>query len=313
MLNFRLRVPSETYIKMMNNKNIGQLFTSQAINAVADGDFSLLHELAATTLSPKFFPIKVSEIFDIAFKKLSYEYKSEYFFKNIIANEVFLKKHKKNEAVMLSEFRVGTNKADCVILNGLSTCYEIKTELDNLKRLPEQLDSYTNLFDQVYVVAAKSHLEKIKLIIPENVGIIELTEKNKLNEIKPASVIDAEISPKLMISSMRMLEYKYMAEKISGMTIDLPNMEVYSFCLDIFKNTDSQTLRKVFRDSLKIHRANDISFINTLPRSLKSSAISFSINRTRQRSLTKILSSYIEKDDICTSLYSEVNSSSLQR
>jgi hypothetical protein len=306
-------VQSEIDVKMINNKNIGQLFTSQAINAVADGDFSLLHELAATALTPKFFPVKVSEIFDIAFKKLSHEYKSEYFFKNIIANEVFLKKHKKNQAVMLSEFRVGTNKADCVILNGLSTCYEIKTELDNLKRLPEQLDAYTNLFDKVYVVAAKTHIEKIKIIIPETVGIIELTEKNMLDEIKPASVIDSEINPKLMISSMRIAEYKHMAEKISGMRIDLPNMDVYSFCLEIFENTDSQTLRKHFRDSLKIHRANNISFINTLPRSLKSSAISFSINQSRQRSLTKILSSYIEKDDICTSLYSEVNSSSLQR
>ncbi|MEN4518870.1 sce7726 family protein [Pantoea agglomerans] len=296
----------------MKYKDIGQLFTSQAINAVADGDFSLLHELAANDLTPKFFPIKVSEVFDIAFKKLSREYKSEYFFKNIIANEVFLKKHKKNEAVMLSEFRVGTSKADCVILNGLSTCYEIKTELDNLKRLPEQLNSYVNLFDKVYVVAAKTHLEKIKQIIPAAVGIIQLTEKNKLDEIKPALVIDSEINPKLMISSMRVAEYKYMAEKITGARIDLPNMDVYTFCLDVFEKTESRTLRKHFRESIKMYRANDISFINTLPRSLKSSAISFSITQSRQRSLTKILSSYIEKDDICTSLYSEVNSSSLQ-
>lgn len=288
---------------MSNNKNIGQLFTSQAINAVADGDFSLLHELIGNVLTPKFFPVKVSEIFDIAFKKLSHEYKSEYFFKNIIANEVFLKKHKKNEAVMLSEFRVGTNKADCVILNGLSTCYEIKTELDNLKRLPEQLDSYISLFDKVYVVAAKIHIEKIKLIVPEAVGIIELTDKNKLEEIKPALTINSEINPKLMIGSMRIAEYKFMAEEISGDKINLPNMDVYSFCLEIFENTDSYTLRKHFRNSLKKHRANDISFINTLPRSLKSSAISYSITQTRQRSLTKILSSYIEKDDICTSLY----------
>lgn len=288
---------------MSNNKNIGQLFTSQAINAVADGDFSLLHELIGNVLTPKFFPVKVSEIFDIAFKKLSHEYKSEYFFKNIIANEVFLKKHKKSEAVMLSEFRVGTNKADCVILNGLSTCYEIKTELDNLKRLPEQLDSYISLFDKVYVVAAKTHIEKIKLIVPEAVGIIELTDKNKLEEIKPALTINSEINPKLMIGSMRIAEYKFMAEEISGGKINLPNMDVYSFCLEIFENTDSYTLRKHFRNSLKKYRANDISFINTLPRSLKSSAISYSITQTRQRSLTKILSSYIEKDDICTSLY----------
>lgn len=285
----------------MINKNIGQLFTSQNINAVADGDFSLLHELAATALMPQFFPVKISEIFDIAFKRLSNEYKSEYFFKNIIANEVFLKKHKKNNAVMLSEFRVGTNKADCVILNGLSTCYEIKTELDNLKRLPEQLDSYVGLFDKVYVVAAKSHVEKIIDIIPEVVGIIELTTKNRLKEVKPALIIDSKINPRTMIGSMRIAEYKYMAEKISGNTISLPNMDMYAFCLNIFENTASETLRKLFRKSLKEHRANDFGFLDSLPRSLKSSAISYSITQSRQRSLTKILSSYIEKDDICTS------------
>ncbi|ENN8409348.1 MULTISPECIES: sce7726 family protein [Serratia] len=288
---------------MINHKNVGQLFTSQTINAVADGDFSLLHQLAAASLPPKLFPIKISDFFDIAFKKLSNEYKSEYFFKNIIANEVFLKKHKRNKAVMLSEFRVGANKADCVILNGLSTCYEIKTELDNLKRLPEQLEAYICLFDKVYVVSAKSHVEKVKAIIPEVVGVMELTQKNKLEEVKPALIIESEINPKLMISSMRIAEFKSMAEKISGEPIDLPNMDVYSFCLDIFERASSCALRGHFRETLKEHRANDFSFIDTLPRSLKSSAISYSITQSRQRSLTKILSSYIEKDDICTSLY----------
>lgn len=53
---------------MINHKNVGQLFTSQTINAVADGDFSLLHQLAAASLSPKLFPMKISDFFDIAFK-----------------------------------------------------------------------------------------------------------------------------------------------------------------------------------------------------------------------------------------------------
>lgn len=288
---------------MSNNKNIGQLFTSQAINAIADGDYSLLYKLASTTVRSHCFPIKVSDIFDLAFTKLSSDYKSEYFFKNVIANEVFLKKHKNNKAVMLSEFRVGTNKADCVILNGLSTCYEIKTELDNLKRLPEQLNSYIELFDKVYVVASKNHIDKIKNITPESVGIIELTNKNKLKEIKPALIINSVIDPKLMINSMRLAEFKFMAEKISRESIELPNMDVYSYCLEVFERTNSELLRKNFREALKIHRANNFNFIEALPRSLKSTAISYSMTQSRQRSLTEILSSYIEKDDICTFHY----------
>lgn len=50
---------------------------------------------------------------------------------------------------------------------------------------------------------------------------------------------------------MRIAEYKFMAEEISGDKINLPNMDVYSFCLEIFENTDSYTLRKHFRNSLK--------------------------------------------------------------
>lgn len=71
---------------------------------------------------------------------------------------MFLKKHKINKAVMLSEFRVGANKADCVILNGLSTCYEIKTELDNLK-------DYLNNLRHILVCLIKFMLSQQSLML----------------------------------------------------------------------------------------------------------------------------------------------------
>lgn len=47
---------------------------------------------------------------------------------NVIANKILLGKHSLNTSHMLSEFRVGYNKADVVIINGTSSVYEIKSE-----------------------------------------------------------------------------------------------------------------------------------------------------------------------------------------
>lgn len=52
----------------------------------------------------------------------------------------------------MSEFWVDMSKADSVVLNGTSTVYEIKTEFDNLSRLPQQLTDYSKVFDHINVV-----------------------------------------------------------------------------------------------------------------------------------------------------------------
>ncbi|PKG80047.1 hypothetical protein CXF80_18020 [Shewanella sp. Actino-trap-3] len=76
---------------------------------------------------------------------LDKHYRYEYFYKNTIANNRLLGRHSLRTAAMITEFRVGRNIADCVIFNGSSTCYEIKTEFDSLSRLDAQLDSYLQI------------------------------------------------------------------------------------------------------------------------------------------------------------------------
>lgn len=49
--------------------------------------------------------------------------------------------------------------------------YEIKSAYDRIDRLSEQLRSYEQLFDYVYVVCDAKHLSAIRKIAPERVGI----------------------------------------------------------------------------------------------------------------------------------------------
>ncbi|MEM0672146.1 sce7726 family protein [Dickeya oryzae] len=278
---------------MLESKDAVQLFTSQAIQNIARGDYSLLYKIVEDYLNPTFSSIKISEIFDLTFNKVSKNYKNEYIYKNIIANNVFLKKHSNKNATMLFEFRVGKNKADCAIFNGSSTCYEIKTEFDNLKRLPEQLAEYSKIFDKVNVIASQNHIDKILESTPDFIGIYKLTEKSSLKEIRKAGDIKTTIDPFLMIQSLRRVEYVEIASKILGESINVNNMDIFQHCADIMTQCESNKLRTLFRMAIKKYRSINYNILESIPDSLVSSFISYKINPIHQKKLTNIMNEYI--------------------
>ena len=80
------------------------------------------------------------------------------------------------KATLLTELNVGKSKADLVVINGTTTVYEIKTELDSTARLEGQLSDYIQVFDRVNVITCESKVKNIEKIINsdsrfQNVGI----------------------------------------------------------------------------------------------------------------------------------------------
>ena len=284
----------------LKSKMASQLFTSQSIHKITQGDFSFLYTLINNYLSLNNHPIKIADIFESTFKQCKKDYKSEYFFKNIVAQKLFLKKHN-NNATMITELRVGNNKADCVIVNGCTTCYEIKTKFDSLVRLPEQISTYLKIFEKVYVVCDKSHTQKVISIVPENVGIIELTDRDALIEIRKANKIQVDIDREIMINSLRKAEYVYIAENLSNRKIVSSNMYLFNHCLSIFNQSSNDDIRKLYIAALKKHRKVNFSMLESLPSSLINSAISFKLSPTQQEAFRNILSLYLNKDNLCTS------------
>lgn len=277
---------------MLDDRSAAQLFTSQAINKIVSGDYSFLQQLVHEYVTPRFSPVKVSDVFELTYEKSIKEYKGEYYYKNIIANKLFLKNHYNSNATVVSEFRVGSNKADFVIVNGHSVCYEIKTERDTLKRLPEQIKTFSKVFDRVYVVCSNSHLSNVFEMTPDNIGIIELNQNGTLKEVKKA-LSNVEMDCDLIISSLRKNEYVYIAEKILGNPLHSSNMDIFSDCLSIFKNSSPNELKKLYREALKKYRKSDFDFLKTLPTSLINSAISFKMTQFNKKRLREKLAEYI--------------------
>lgn len=65
----------------------------------------------------------------------------------------------------------GSIRADVAVINGALDGFEIKSDKDNLSRLPGQIRAYNSIFDTVTIVVGMSHVYKALEIIPDWWGV----------------------------------------------------------------------------------------------------------------------------------------------
>lgn len=288
-------------------KEAARLFNSKELSKFADGNLDLLIKVASRYQDSLGEPFHAKDVFEHCYRDFEQNYKNEYFFKNIIAKKILLGRHSLNTATMINEFRVGANKADCLILNGSSTCYEIKSEYDNLSRLPEQLNSYLKIFDKVYVVTTKKHYSKIEPSIPTAVGVLQLSSRNTLTEIKKASLSNHPIDIEILMSSLRKTEYMSIVETLFGEVPKTSNAKAYEACKELLLKASSNDIRKAFCETLKKTRKPNKDFINQLPGNLLAAGIEYSLSKASKSQLIQNLNITLSKEALCTTQYSGEN------
>lgn len=87
------------------------------------------------------------------------------------------------DTIMVDEFDIcgGNSRIDIAVINGQLHGYEIKSERDNLDRLPSQISDYDLVFDTMTIVVSKRHIDKVTKIVPKWWGIQYVTgEANDL-------------------------------------------------------------------------------------------------------------------------------------
>ena len=74
---------------------------------------------------------------------------------------------------IVEEFGIehGAVRIDIAVVNGVLHGYEIKSDRDTLLRLPEQMDAYNSVFDQVTLVVGKQHLYDAVNLVPHWWGV----------------------------------------------------------------------------------------------------------------------------------------------
>lgn len=65
----------------------------------------------------------------------------------------------------------GSARADVAAINGLLHGYEIKSESDTLERLPQQMEQYNKVFDNMTIVCCDNFISQAEKLIPKWWGI----------------------------------------------------------------------------------------------------------------------------------------------
>jgi hypothetical protein len=293
----------KTVREILRTKDAAKIFSSKGVNAIARGEFGLLLDVADRYSDVLGDVFSVKDVFQECYKALRSDYKFEYYIKNLIAEKILIGRYSLNTATLLNEFRVGSNKADCVVLNGISTCYEIKSEFDGLSRLSDQLSSYLKVFDKVNVVVSEAHVAKVQKLAPASVGILKLSRRDGFTEVRPAQQSVESVDVNMLMASLRRHEYLALVKKLYGAVPLAANTKIYDECQSMLEAVEPLKLRKAFCAILKATRKIDKRYVEGLPRSLLVAGIEYRVSAGDKIKLLDNLNIQFSKETLCTTQF----------
>jgi hypothetical protein len=283
----RLRSLSEIYNPSMLSKIISSNNFSPIINRINK------HRIIFNKSERKY---RFNTFLHLLYNKMTKEYRNEYVYKNTILNEILLRKFKLDNTILLSEFKIGKSVADLVLINGNAIVYELKTDLDNLKRLNNQLNDYKRAIDTIYIVTNNKFVKTIKNLYNDtNFGLIEFTEKNTLRVHKKAVKDTSKLDHEIIFKLLRKNEYLKIIQHYFGSVPNVPNTKIFSECLSLIKKIDvidfhNTVFRKIRNRNIK---APQYLISKKTPRELKFACYNLDLNSNGYNILYKLLNNKI--------------------
>jgi hypothetical protein len=67
--------------------------------------------------------------------------------------------------------RHGSGRVDLAVVNGTIHGFELKSDLDNLNRLPHQIQIYNSVLDKVTLIVGRRHVDAANRLIPDWWGV----------------------------------------------------------------------------------------------------------------------------------------------
>lgn len=234
----------------------------------------------------------ISEIFDASLKELGLAYRCEYVYKSAIASRIVFGKHSPRTSSLAIELGVADSIVDVALFNETSTAYEIKTEYDSHRRLCTQTPAYLRAFDRVYVVTHPDLAEHYASIVDKRIGIISLTNKDSLREVRKAVNDISRIEPPVIFRMLRRQEFMYAVHEYFGYQPKLPNGLVNKHYEQLFCQLTSEQAHAVLVRAMRARTTDDetVEFVSALPTSLRALAYATPLSRPKRKRLLNALS-----------------------
>lgn len=160
----------------------------------------------------------------------------------------------------------GAARIDIAVINSEIHGYELKSDLDTLDRLPEQMRIYNSVLDKVTLVVGKKHLFEAINIVPEWWGITIAKIANSGEKIAFYEIRKAEENPcqdKVAIASLlwreEALNILEEFDQAKGFR-SKPRKTIYEKLVEVL---DGQTLRETVRAHLctRVNWRSDLQYM----------------------------------------------------
>lgn len=208
--------------------------------------------------------------------------RDEYVYRAALTHNVLLGRHSLATASMLTEFRVGTCRADLAILNGTATAYEIKSERDSLQRLGRQLKSYQAVFPKVYVIASIDHVPEVLERTSIDIGVMRLGQRGSISTVRDAVERIDLLDSVRIFEALRQAEAKAILGDMAVSLPEVPNTILHATMRTLFAELDAEEVHRrmvtVLKQSRSLAPLRDL--VTQLPRSLRPAALSIGIKRS---------------------------------
>ena len=268
------------------NRSLSRIFTNPVFKQIAQSgtnDYFLSKLKKYDSLLSIEPGTQVRNIIENAYGYLGKNYRNEYVYKNTILNNILLGRHSIRTATMLNEFKVAGSIADTVIINGTSTVYEIKTELDSPDKLEKQIQDYKKAFAKIYLVTHHSLVYKyLSLIDGSTVGVLSLSGRFNLTVVKEAIEDYTCLCNDTMMRTLRKDEYSFIIRKLTGNLPAVSNIKFFTECFSIAREINPKLFHEMMLSQLRNRIPSEGKYLESerLPRELKH--ICLCINPTKK-------------------------------
>ena len=205
-----------------------------------------------------------ADYLDWMYQTLVTHYRTEYVFKNALANRIVAKNRGRNITIF-NEFKVGDSIADIATFNGKSCVYEIKTEMDSPKRLVGQQESYFKFFQECYLVVPKGRVEEYLPYIDERMGVKTLNSvKGRifLSDYRKATQLSDNLDVDVLMRVLWIQEYEDIIKRHYGKLPDVGYFEMYDACKELMRKIPVAQLSKLAVEVIKQRNNNELLYYN---------------------------------------------------
>lgn len=146
----------------------------------------------------------------------------------------------------------GQVRVDTVVLNGSFAGFEIKSASDTLRRLPRQVEVYSQVLDYATLVVADNHAAKARTLLPQWWGIIEATSTADGVRLRTRRRARRNTTVDAMTLCTLLWRQETLAElELHGAAAGVRSKPNWVLWERLAESVDTETLRGVVRERLK--------------------------------------------------------------